>query len=280
MKQIKENKRRSLINAVRERSVMMHAQSGGCAHLVRPIAPGAAVLSWFTIVQVNCGVALNKQPYYTRSHVLCILNGVASALRFMHSIDLYHRDVKPSNVLVRVLGTHHCLPVLCDYGSSVTGHQTTGVFMESRGITTARYTPPEAKRSIRIEGQHSGATILNNASIDKWSFGCLCLYMFKHPMFDALDAVAGACTCTSLYRLVTQYYGALRTETACAVETTTRRIQRHFVQGNVLTCTRCNESVHLARTEPLLSGPAQHLSLDATRRPAIGHYSIASFERL
>ncbi|KAL3821903.1 hypothetical protein ACHAXA_008437 [Cyclostephanos tholiformis] len=89
------------------------------------------------------------------------------ALKFVHSAELLHRDVKPSNILV----DSNCFIKLCDFGlcrsiSSV-GHPEDIEYTDY--VATRWYRSPEVLMGSRRY----------NGGIDLWSVGCIIGEMFR-----------------------------------------------------------------------------------------------------
>lgn len=49
---------------------------------------------------------------FTEEHVIILAYNLLCALKFIHSANLMHRDIKPGNILV----TPRCTIKLCDFG--------------------------------------------------------------------------------------------------------------------------------------------------------------------
>ncbi|MGA3079245.1 MAG: protein kinase [Bryobacteraceae bacterium] len=80
--------------------------------------------------------------------VLRILRDTASALDYAHQLAVYHRDVKPVNIMVRRDG----LAKLTDFGiakiRTVTGMTASGML-----LGTPHYMPPEHLRGLSVDGR-------------------------------------------------------------------------------------------------------------------------------
>lgn len=96
--------------------------------------------------------------------VLAVGERIGSALAVVHSQNVAHRDVKPSNILLKADGR----AMLTDFGLSVVGEMTEALGEESRLAMTEVYAPPE-----RLNPTEEGGGV--DAAGDQYSFA-LSLY--------------------------------------------------------------------------------------------------------
>jgi eukaryotic-like serine/threonine-protein kinase len=90
--------------------------------------PGGNLIDW---VQLRGGAAI---PLEQRLEVVALL---AEALAAVHSVGVLHKDLKPSNILVRPIGGHAIQVLLADFGS---GGVLDDTYLEKLGITRLGFT--------------------------------------------------------------------------------------------------------------------------------------------
>jgi formylglycine-generating enzyme required for sulfatase activity len=82
-------------------------QALGTAYFVMPFVEG---LTLDDLISVRVG----KNPAFAEEELKGLLSRVLKALSYLHDRGIYHRDIKPGNILVTLEG----IPVLIDFGSA------------------------------------------------------------------------------------------------------------------------------------------------------------------
>lgn len=100
-----------------------------------------------------------------RVHAIRIAHEIAEAMRYMHSKQVVHRDLKPDNILITDNGKN---AKIIDFGFS--DSDIYAILKESAG--TARYMAPEQKE---------GAELKTDVRSDIYSFGVILRELFSDP---------------------------------------------------------------------------------------------------
>ncbi|RLN96842.1 hypothetical protein BBJ28_00017957 [Nothophytophthora sp. Chile5] len=111
---------------------------------------------------------IDRQHPFDDTEIKSLMKQLLDVMEYMHSIDIIHRDIKCSNLLM----TRDHLLKVADFGlaRSVRGDQ-----LFTNKVVTLWYRPPELLL---------GATSYD-ASIDMWSIGCVFAELYiGHPIFQ------------------------------------------------------------------------------------------------
>ncbi|KAJ8578130.1 hypothetical protein ON010_g1077 [Phytophthora cinnamomi] len=111
---------------------------------------------------------IDRQHPFDDTEIKCLMKQLLDVMQYMHSIDIIHRDIKCSNLLM----TRDHLLKVADFGlaRSLRGDQ-----LFTNKVVTLWYRPPELLL---------GATSYD-ASIDMWSIGCVFAELYiGHPIFQ------------------------------------------------------------------------------------------------
>jgi serine/threonine protein kinase len=87
--------------------VMRKFESNGTAYFVMPFVEG---MTLDTLIEDRRG----KGKRFSEDELLGLLERVLAALGYLHDRGIYHRDIKPGNILI----TNEGIPVLIDFGSA------------------------------------------------------------------------------------------------------------------------------------------------------------------
>jgi cyclin-dependent kinase len=132
----------------------------------------------FPYLPLTLANVLENQKRLESSSILSIFTSLFSALLYLHSQGIIHRDVKPSNILLSSLSS----PIqLADFGTA--WHPTLSLISEPANhkvleVGTTCYRAPETLFGNREY----------NTSLDMWSVGCIlaeCLGNPPKPLFNS-----------------------------------------------------------------------------------------------
>ncbi|KAF7328114.1 putative Pto-like serine/threonine kinase [Mycena venus] len=116
--------------------------------------------------QGNIRIFLQKKPDLDHGHRLCLVLGIGEGVKYLHSADIIHSDLKPENVLI-----DNNIPRISDFGISQ--------LLDTSGCTTASvgtqaYIAPELWRRLsKRETPITGAWTTKESDI--FSFGIMAL---------------------------------------------------------------------------------------------------------
>eukprot|EP01012_Entosiphon_sulcatum_P011404 TRINITY_DN16920_c0_g1_i1.p1 TRINITY_DN16920_c0_g1~~TRINITY_DN16920_c0_g1_i1.p1 ORF type:complete len:425 (+),score=57.81 TRINITY_DN16920_c0_g1_i1:24-1298(+) len=118
----------------------------------------------------------SKQPL-TEEHIVYFIYQIFRALKYLHSCNILHRDLKPGNILVNA----NCDLRICDFGLA------RGCVPEEDAeqcltdyVVTRWYRPPE----LLLMGNAYGP------AVDIWSAGCICAELFtRKPLFPGKNYI-------------------------------------------------------------------------------------------
>jgi len=108
----------------------------------------------------------------SEDHICFVIYQVLCALKYMHSANVYHRDLKPGNILINA----DCKVKICDLGLARGVSETDDLLTEY--VVTRWYRAPE----VVLNAQHY------DHMIDTWSIGCIMAELFnRKPLFRGED---------------------------------------------------------------------------------------------
>ncbi|OQR84960.1 mitogen-activated protein kinase [Achlya hypogyna] len=133
------------------------------------------------LMETDLHRVIQSKEVLDAEHIAYVTYQMLAALRYMHSANVLHRDVKPSNVLIN----RDCLVKLCDFGLARGVPQPRDAADATEGealteyVVTRWYRAPELLLSSRY-----------SFPIDVWSVGCILVEMFaRAALFPGHDHV-------------------------------------------------------------------------------------------
>ncbi|ODV77479.1 kinase-like protein [Suhomyces tanzawaensis NRRL Y-17324] len=171
-----------LKRAVRELKLMRHFRGhGNIASLLDADIIHMKPYDGLYCIQefVDCDLArvIYSSIQFSEFHIQSFVYQILCGLKYIHSADVIHRDLKPGNILVNAQGTLK----ICDFGLA-RGISTKYVITNSSPITnyvaTRWYRAPELMLS-----KHK-----YDKSVDVWAVGCIMAELYgRRPLFAGKD---------------------------------------------------------------------------------------------
>jgi nemo like kinase len=120
-------------------------------------------------------IIVSQQPL-TADHVKVFTYQILRGLKYLHSANILHRDIKPGNLLVN----SDCMLKICDFGLARIGCNEMWSSQMTQQVVTQYYRAPEILMGAR---QYSSA-------IDVWSVGCIIAELLgRRVLFQAAGPI-------------------------------------------------------------------------------------------
>jgi len=200
-----------LLREVRMLKVFDHENIIGLRNLLRP--PSCREFDELYIVtelmDTDLYQIISSKQQLTDDHHQYFLYQILRGLKFLHSANVMHRDMKPSNLLIN----ENCDLKICDFGLARLTYPEEQDLLDdmTQYVVTRWYRPPELLLSSR---EYTNA-------VDMWSVGCILAEMIgRRPLFPGKDYFHQLC-------LVTDVVG---TNKECQYEMIVDEASRSFLQ--------------------------------------------------
>jgi serine/threonine protein kinase len=164
-------------NSLREARILLAARHKHVIPLLETFhQPGGRFVLVFPFLRQDLENLL-RSGVLTQRQSSMVFRGLFEALTYIHSLGIIHRDVKPSNILLRTMDGP---AYLADFGIAWSPDDPDSEAAASKitDVGTTSYRPPEL-----LFGDRNYDT-----SLDMWAAGCLVAEMLKpdhSPIFDA-----------------------------------------------------------------------------------------------
>lgn len=127
------------------------------------------------LIEYDLAKVIHSSVQFTQFHVQCFAYQILCGLKYIHSADVIHRDLKPGNILV----TSEGVLKICDFGLARGINESFMKFNKSQldithYVATRWYRAPELMLSRKRYGK----------PVDMWAVGCIFGELYgRKPMF-------------------------------------------------------------------------------------------------
>lgn len=131
------------------------------------------------LVDYDLARVIHSSVQFSEFHIQNFLYQILCGLKYIHSADVIHRDLKPGNILVNIQGTLK----ICDFGLArgiSLKHFKTKSTTITNYVATRWYRAPELLLSRRNYSK----------AVDMWAVGCIFAELYgRRPLFIGNDQI-------------------------------------------------------------------------------------------
>lgn len=115
---------------------------------------------------------------FSEFHIQSFIYQILCGLKYIHSADVIHRDLKPGNILVNIQG---CLKI-CDFGLA---RGINSKFMKFKSSPITNYVATRWYRAPELVLSHKGKY---GKAVDMWAIGCILAELYgRRPLLMGKD---------------------------------------------------------------------------------------------
>ncbi|KAG0653759.1 mitogen-activated protein kinase smk1 [Monosporozyma unispora] len=185
------NKEILLKRAIRELKFMFYFQ--GHQNIVNFInveiifnRPYDGLYCYQELIDYDLAKVIHSDVIFTEFHIQWFTYQILCGVKYIHSANVIHRDLKPGNILCTVYGTLK----ICDFGLA----RGIAVTSNKKNIFNKSNTIPHITNYVATRWYRAPELILSNNSydgaIDIWAIGCiLAEFYHRRPIFMGKDSM-------------------------------------------------------------------------------------------
>ncbi|ODQ81949.1 hypothetical protein BABINDRAFT_32129 [Babjeviella inositovora NRRL Y-12698] len=143
------------------------------------IKPYDGLYCFQELVDYDLARVIHSAVQFSEFHVQSFLYQILCGLKYIHSADVIHRDLKPGNILVTTQGSIK----ICDFGLA---RGVNPKFFRTRSANITNYVATRWYRAPELILSNKNYT----KSIDMWAVGCIFAELYgRRPLFVGNDQI-------------------------------------------------------------------------------------------
>ncbi|ODV98593.1 hypothetical protein PACTADRAFT_74127 [Pachysolen tannophilus NRRL Y-2460] len=145
------------------------------------IKPYDGLYCFQELIDYDLARVIHSSVQFSEFHIQNFFYQILCGLKYIHSADVIHRDLKPGNILVTIQGTLK----ICDFGLA-RGINTKFITKGSKASQITNYVATRWYRAPELILSRKNYS----KAVDMWAVGCILAELYgRRPLFAGNDAV-------------------------------------------------------------------------------------------